>query len=398
MDRDWTGLAENQRRIIAGGFSSGNALICGDRNGVFFENYEGTVRGGSGARPPVTKDTLFHLFSMTKVFTVTAALMLLEKGLIGIDDPVSDYIKEFARVKVFTDGKSLPVKEPVRLRHLFTMTSGLSYFLDDESGCGRMMAERWKRDLKNGLHWDTVRFARELASAPLEFEPGKRYIYGLSHDVLGAVIEVVSGKTLDVFFRDNIFRPLGMDRTFFRRRLPSELEPLLADNTAFINGDYENIPLPPQPVPIPAFEGTEDSAMLSGGAGLVGAARDYGIFLNEFLQPDNLLLKPDTVAFMTSPKLDAAQRAFYNAPGSDDSISGPEHTFAFGVRVQDREAPSGYGSVGEWGWSGALGTWFFVSPADGVWFVYMHQHTPANHGAFITELRNTFYRILRTGK
>ncbi len=415
MKRDWAKLVENQKKIIESGFSSGNALICGGNDGIFFENYEGFMQGidavtdcsgsgkagntaGNSTDPlPVTRDTIFHLYSMTKVFTVTAALMLAEQGLIDIDAPVSRYIKEYDDVKVRKNGRAEPAVEILTVRSLFTMTSGLSYFLDDPGGA-RKFAERWRKDVAAGNSWDTVRFARELASVPLEFEPGERYRYGLSHDVLGAIIELVSGKTLDAFFTDSIFRPLGMDNTFFRQDLPSYLEPKLAGNTAFINGRYQNIPLPPKPIPVPLFEGIDSSAVFSGGSGLVGTARDYGIFLSEFLRRDNRLLKPETVSFMTSPKLTASQRSFYNAPGSDNSISGPEHTFAFGVRVQDKEAASGSGSVGEWGWSGALGTWFFVSPADNVWFVYMHQHTPANHGAYIEELRNTFYKILKSGE
>ncbi len=394
MDHDWKRLAEEQKRIIDRGFSSGNALLCGDRNGIFFENYEGTK--SERADDPVGADTLFHLYSMTKVFTVTAALQLVEKGLLDLGADLDEFIPEFNNVTVWENGHERPASEKITVWNLLTMTSGLSYFLTDGSGKAAAFAESWREKLKTGKGLDTVGFAKEIAGIPLSFDPGAKYLYGLSHDVLGAVVEILSEERLDEYFENHIFGPLGMKETFFFQKLPAELRPRLAENTAFINGRYVNIPLPPRPVPIPAFEGTEDFGVFSGGSGLVGTARDYALFLAEMLAPSKGLLKPETIRQMVTPALTASQRACYNDPHGDPSISGPEHTFGLGVRVQDKEASSG--AIGEWGWSGALGTWFFVSPNDGVWFLYMHQHSPANHDAFIAPLRNTFYDILRKGR
>ena len=391
IDQRWNALAEKQKSIIENGFSSGNALLCGSREGIFFENYEGNKTASTD--DPVREDTLFHLYSMTKVFTVTAAMQLIEKGLIDIDCPVDRYIPGFASMKVCENGAIRPASEKITVRMLLSMTSGLSYFLVDQSGEAEKLAERWRTDLKSGHPWGTVRFANELARVPLSFEPGSRYLYGLSHDVLGAVIETVSGMSLDQYFESRIFRPLGMKETFFYQKVPDSMRGRLAGNTAFTDGKYRNIPLPPRPVPVPMFEGTDDPVMFSGGSGLVGTARDYALFLAEMLDPKAGILKQGTIDQMVSCRLTPGQRFYYNDPGGDPSISGPEHTFALGVRVQDKAAA--HGSVGEWGWSGALGTWFFVSPDDGVWFVYMHQHSPAMHDAFIAGLRDVFYDILR---
>ncbi|MBP5313181.1 MAG: beta-lactamase family protein [Clostridia bacterium] len=394
MDRNWERLAEKQKDIIRLGFSSGNALLCGDRSGIFFENYEGSKSADPGS--PVSCDTLFHLYSMTKVFTVTSAMQLIEKGLLDLDANVCDYIPEYTSMTVCEKGVIRPAETKITVGMLLSMTSGLSYFLSDESGEALKLADNWREDINKGRRWDTLKFAKEIAKVPLSFEPETKYLYGLSHDVLGAMIEIISGESLDVYFEKHMFRPLGMNETFFYQKMPEKLKPRLAENTSFENGRYVNIPLPPRPVPIPAFEGTGDSDVLSGGSGLVGTAGDYSLFLAEMLEPKKGILKPETVEFMVRPRLTEAQRVFYNDPAGDPSISGPEHTFALGVRVQDREAASG--SVGEWGWSGALGTWFFVSPDDGVWFLYMHQHSPAMHDAFIAPLRNAFYEILRKGR
>ena len=389
----WEGLAAKQRQIIEDGFSSGNALICGGPEGVFFENYEGTKT--ADPCDPVCRDTIFHLYSMTKVFTVTAVMQLVEKGVLGLDDPAEKFIPEFGNVTVWEDGRARPAVNKITVRMLLTMTSGLSYFLEDPSGKAKELADRWRADIQKGRGWNARRAAAEIASVPLSFEPGEKYLYGLSHDVLGAIVETVSGETLDAYFAKHIFEPLGMKDTFFYQRLPEELKPRLAENTAFESGRYVNIALPPRPVPIPLFDGVDDPEDMSGGSGLVGTTHDFALFLAEMLDPAKGILKRGTVENIVAPRLNEAQRRCYNDPNGDPSISGPEHTFALGVRVQDREAASGTGSVGEWGWSGALGTWFFVSPKDRVWFVYMHQHTPALHDAFIAGLRNKFYEILK---
>ncbi len=384
-------LARKQREVIDNGFAAGNALICGGKSGIIYENYEGIARPGSGTE--AGPDTVFHLYSMTKVFTAVSALQLIGREKLDLNARLSEFIPEYSDVRVLERGKMRPVEKQITVRMLLTMTSGLSYFIDDRSGEAARFADKWRELRANGEHIDTRAFAGALAGIPLSFEPGKRFLYGLSHDVLGAVIEQVSGLSLAEYFRANIFEPLGMRSTFFYQDLPEELKPKLADNTALVDGRYEAIPLLPRPVPIPAFEGIDDPAMYSGGSGLVGTARDYGRFLAEMLDPKTGILTHEMLAELTRPQLNPAQRRYYNDPAADKSIFGPEFTFGLGVSVQDKAAKSG--SAGEWGWSGALGTWFFVSPEEGVWFVYMHQHSPANHGQYIRGIRDTFYDIIR---
>ena len=373
-------LLQLQKNVIDDGIAAGSALLYGDKNGVIFNSCMGV--SDADKLTPVSGKTYFHHYSMTKIFTVVSAFMLYEKGLLDLDGAVSRYLPEYAGLTVFDNGKIRKAERKMTVRHLFTMTSGLTYLTD--GFCGK--TAEFERRFKEG-DWDIVRFARELATVPLAFEPGTQFRYGLSHDVLGAIIEIISGQTLDKFFYENIFKPLGMYDMYFYQKIPADKEKYLAKNTAFDGEKYVNIPLLSRPVP--CFENAGNNKVLSGGSGLVGTALDYAKFLTALLSDGGGLIKPETLEMMTSPALTPEQRVTYNKKEFDSSSFGAEHTFALGVRVQDKEAPSG--SVGEYGWSGALGTWFFIDVRDGMWFLYMHQHTPAHHGEYICRLRDAFY-------
>lgn len=373
--RDTKGLIRCQKQIINSGISAGNALLFGDRNGVTFENYAGEA--DAEKHTPVTGNTIFHMYSMTKVMTVVCALSLWEKGLLDLDAPVSDYIPEYAKLSVSDNGRVRTAEKTMTVRHLFTMTSGLTYLYE--------YAEKTPDCLLKDL--DTVGFAKALAALPLAFEPGQRFNYSLSHDVLGAIIEVITGRTLDKVFKEKIFDPLGMADAYFYQNIPDEKAGRLAKNTARDNGKFVNIPLYSRPVPALDFGSDK---IFSGGSGLVCTARDYAAFLTEMSNNGGRLLKPETVKMMTAPQLDAEQRKYYNVDFMDPSTFGEEHTFALGVKVQDKISKKRGGVIGEWGWSGALGTWFFVTP-QGDWFLYLHQNTPALFYKYIVDLRKAYY-------
>ena len=379
MKFDAAALTALSKRVIKDKIAAGNALLIGDGDGVLFENYEGVFDAEKGGA--VSSDTLFHLYSMTKIFTVVSALLIFERGLIGLDDPVCEYIPEYASLTV-RDNKAVKNAENVmKIRDLFTMTSGLTYLTDKSAE----EIAGFKERLKNSP--GTVGFAKSLASLPLAFEPGERFEYGLSHDVLGAVTEVVSGKTLDKFFADEIFALSGMTDTFFYQCIPADRLPRLAKNTAYKDGRFINIPFLNRPVP--ALDRTDGKSILSGGSGLVGTAKDLAAFLTAMIS--GRILKPGTLRLMTTPALTEAQRRYYNREGADAATFGREHTFGLGVRVQDGISETRRGSIGEWGWSGALGTWFFVCPESNQWFLYLHQHSPAKHGEYVIPMRNAFY-------
>ena len=376
-------LVKVQNNIIKNGVASGSSLLIGDRDGVVFESHLGVSDPEKGT--PADENTLYNMYSMTKGLTVTAALMLYEEKQLDIYAPVSFYIPEYRDLTVCRGDEKRPARTVMTVSQLFTMTSGLTYLADDPDGSVTRFADEWRGDIAGGKILGTVGLAKKLAGVPLAFDPGAEFCYGLSHDVLGALIEIVSGKTLAGFMRERIFDPLSMDDTYFYQDVPGPKLPRLAANTAFADGRFVSIPLLSRPVPA---IGADDPSVYSGGSGLVGTARDYGRFLAAML--NNELLEKETMRLLTSPQLDGAQRKTYNAPGKDGATFGPEHTFGFGVRVQDKESCSG--SVGEWGWSGALGTWFFEDVSHGAWFLYLHQHSPACHGEYINGLRDAYYR------
>lgn len=375
-----------QDGIIKDGIAAGNALLWGDGNGVIFERYAGYADPEKGT--PVSPDTVFHMYSMTKALTVTAALKLFERGELDLSAPVYGYIPEYKELTVYDNKEIRRTKNVMRLKDLFTMTSALTYLADYDAETVISL----KKKLDKITPLTSIAFAKELSSLPLMFEPRTRFQYGLSHDVLGAVMEIITGKTLDLILNEYVFAPLCMRDTYFYQNLPDDYKDRLAKNTAYINGRFKNLPLLPRPVP--AVPGINDAVLYSGGSGVVCTARDYAAYLTAMTKKDGGLIKPETYEIMTAPALSEKQRKYYNRPEYDASSFGEEHTFAFGIRVQDKKSKERGGSVGEWGWSGALGTWFFVSPADKLWFLYLHQHTPANHGQYIIKLRKAFYDMI----
>ena len=375
---DTKGLIQRQQQIIYNGTAAGNALLFGDKNGITFENYLGEA--DAEKHTPVTENTIFHMYSMTKVMTVVCALSLWENGLLDLEAPVSEYIPEYAELFVCENGKIKRAENVMTVRHLLTMTSGLTYLTE----CDPYILDNL---IKRAKPRGTVGFAKDLAMIPLMFEPGQQFKYGLSHDVLGATVEIITGKTLDIVFDEKIFKPLKMTDTYFYQNIPDKKAGKLAKNTAFDCEKYINIPLLDRPVPGVKINGND---IFSGGSGLVCTARDYAAFLTEMSDNGGRLLKPETVKMMTSPALSSKQRKYFNKKEFDKSTFGFEHTFALGVRVQDKISKKRGGVIGEWGWSGALGTWFFVTE-QGDWFLYLHQHTPAKHGEYITSLRKAYY-------
>ena len=382
-------LKRAQQNIIDSGLAAGSALLVGNGRELIFENYAGVARA---VGTPVDHTTLWHMYSMTKALTVTAALILLQRGQLRLDAPVSDYIPEFGAWRVCPS-----------VKNLFTMTSGLTYFGGDETPAEHEFFREWKADIDRGAPWGTVKFAQILAALPPAFEPGTRFQYGLSHDVLGAVIEVISGNTLEQFCRRELFDPLGMDDSCWCQSVPLDSSDRLAECLDFLNRGQtpcSKNPCAIQPLPgrpVPGHPEIFDPLMFSGGAGLVATARDYGKFLDMLLRPEKAgILTPETAALLTRPALTPAQRVTYNLPGADRCHFGPEYTYSLGMRVLERpDIDAAHGGLNEFGWSGALGTWFFVDPEDGVWFLYLHQHVPAEHARFIPELRRVFYEIIK---
>ena len=314
---------------------------------------------------PVANDTLFRIFSMTKPVTAVAAMILYEEGKFQMSDPVSKYLPEFAG-QMLQNGESLVVPaSPMTMRQLFTQTAGLTYGWTLDNPVDLMY-----RDAKLFESRDVDEFIARLAELPLRFEPGTRYHYSVSSDVLGAVVERLSGQPLDEFFAERIFERLGMTDTFFS--VPVDKLHRLASSHYW---DSENNQL--ELVPPDSKRNYVDVTLFSGGGGLVSSITDYMRFCEMLLNGGSFngarLLGPKTVQFMTSDHLTPAVRA--EGVGQYprlDLFPGQSMALGFGVIINPGIAPS-ISSRGELSWGGLAGTQFWIDPEEGLVGIAMVQ-------------------------
>ncbi len=350
---------------------------------IVFEDYVGYA--DEEKQLPVAADTIFRIFSMTKVVTCTAALMLYERGLYLLNDPLENYLPEYSNPMVYRseggEWVASPAASSIRVKDLFTMSSGITY-AGGNSETERRTAELSSGPLpssKDGVPLNVRGLAKELAAIPLAFDPGTRWQYGFSHDVLGALIEVLSGKTLGEFMQDEIFGPLQMNDTSFR--IPEEKRHRLAamyyrddegnrTATTDFNAFYE-----------------PDTAFESGGAGLLSTLGDYARFASMMALGGELegvrILSPRTIELMAANQLTANQMKDYNW----SYLAG--YGYGLGVRtMMDPAAAGGTSSVGEFGWSGLAGTWTLIDPKEKLAAVYMQQMLPNLEAYHQPRLRN----------
>ena len=321
---------------------------------------------------PMARDSIFRIYSMTKPITTTAAMMLQEEGRLQVYDPVSRTLPELAHMKVSherTDGSGrkayevVPAQREITLQDLMRHTSGFTY---GTRGTGPVNAAYL--DAKIGSRDDSnADLVAKLAKIPLKYQPGTRWEYGVSTDVLGRVVEVVSGKRLGEFFEERIFRPLGMTDTAFH---------VPADKLSRAAQPWQR---PGGPPPTPRFDVAVQARYESGGGGLVGTASDYLRFATMLLNGGRLgnvqLLGRKTVEYMTADHLGAIP------------IEAPGLGFGLGFQVRREAGIAGLaGSVGEYGWAGNAGTLFWIDPKEQLIAIYMIQVSDPDRVA----LRNQF--------
>lgn len=325
------------------------------------------------ANVPMRTDTIFRIASQSKAVTSVAAMMLVEEGRLGLSDPVSRYIPAFKKTTVLvappagavpgTPVSAVPAKREITVRDLLTHTSGISY------GSGAAEAQYKAANVFGWYFADKAEPVSagvdRLAALPFEGQPGEKYVYGFSTDVLGVVVEKASGLTLDQFFRTRIFEPLRMTDTHFY--LPPEKKGRLAAvYSAKEGGGIQRAP----------DEGMGQGAYVegprqafSGGAGLLSTARDYARFMQALLDGGQLdgvrILSPKTVELMTS-----------NHVGS--LFSEGRTGFGLGFEVVEHVGRAGrYGSVGAFGWGGAYDTSYWADPQEGLVALYLAQLLPS---------------------
>jgi CubicO group peptidase (beta-lactamase class C family) len=374
-----------RNEIVTGKIPGAIVLIQQHGRPVYFEKFG--VRDVE-SKHPITEDTIFRLYSMSKPITSVAAMMLVEDGKLGLDDPLSKYIPAFADVKVGVEkrdesGKMTlaldPLQRPITIEDLLRQTSGLTYGFYGDSAVRKLYANA---DLFQG-DFDNAEFADRLARLPLQEQPGTLWDYGHSTDILGRVIEVVSGKSLFQFEKERLLDPLGMN------------------DTAFYVADESKRPLIAQPMPDDRFTsplaGIRDPMVRrrweSGGAGMVGTMGDYARFAQMLLNGGTLVghryLKPETVALMTSdhigPETKIARDDFY-FPGTDSG-------FGLGFAVRTMQPPGTRLPIGEYRWDGVAGTFFFIDPKDDMFAICMMQ-TPSQRGRIQTAVKTLIYDAL----
>jgi len=306
---------------------------------------------------PLTDENTYWLYSATKLLTCTAVMQLVDKGLISLDSHVSDFLPEYKNLKVKTGKKTVPAKNQMTIRHLLSMQSGLNYDLDAPS------IIRIKKDTNNEA--TTRQVIKALAEEPLDFEPGTRFQYSLSHDVLGAVIEVVSGKRLGEYFNDHIFEPLGMKNTGFE--LTPERKANMSDQFEFNMNTMTSEPVPNRN----RYVLTNNYE--SGGAGLISTVNDYLLFLDAMchggVSKDGYrLLSMESINLMRQDQMNE------NSKRDFDSFGRNGYSYGLGVRTLIEKEKSGVRSpLGEFGWDGAAGAYALIDVTNNLAIFYI-QH------------------------
>jgi CubicO group peptidase (beta-lactamase class C family) len=363
-------IADRLEKDVAASAIPGAMIVIGSHHRVVFERSVGfrDVADGDPLRP----DAVWRIYSMTKPIVTAAAMVLVEAGLLCCDQPVAEFIPLFAQLRVADGaGRDVPARTPPTIQDLMRHTAGLSYgYRGDGPAHQAYVADGFlNEDLSNAS------FADRLAALPLEHQPGTVWHYSHATDVLGRVVEVVSGHSLLQVLQEALFEPLGMLETDFQ--LPAAKRGRVAE------------PLPgggPQ-----FFDPCLPRRAQRAGGGLVSTAHDYARFLRMLLGNGSLdgtrVLSPATVAYMTADHLGRSiRKGSYYPPG-------PGYGFGLGfaVRLAEGEAPF-LGSRGDYFWSGVGGTYFWVDPARDLFVLLMLQSSsPEQRRHYRTLLRNMVY-------
>jgi CubicO group peptidase (beta-lactamase class C family) len=343
---------------------------------------------------PVETGTRFRIYSMTKPVTAVAAMQLYEEGAFALKDPVSAFIPAFADVRVYRDGpasgpRTEPATRPVRLWHLLTHTAGLTYGFHHAHPVDEMYRAA-------GFEWvapegrDLAECCDLWAGLPLLFEPGAEWNYSVASDVLGRVVEVVSGQPLDRFFQERIFGPLGMADTGFW--VPeADAGELAALYVAGPEGLVRNDDLGGRALGPPACP--------SGGGGLVSTAADYHRFTQALLRGGELegarLLGSRTLAYMARNHLPggADLETFGRRLFAETTFDGVGYGLGFAVLL-DPVANKVLSTPGELAWGGAASTFFWVDPAEDLTAIFLTQLLPSSTYPLRSELRQLVYQAL----
>jgi CubicO group peptidase (beta-lactamase class C family) len=370
---------------IAKGTIPGAVLLISRRGKVAYFEAIGSL--DPEKKTPMTKDAIFRIYSMSKPITTVAAMMLFEQGKLALTDPVAKYIPAFKDVKVGEekpgpDGKAtlelVAPKRAMTVQDLMRHSSGLTYgFFGD----GVVKKAYVAANIYAG-EFDNAQFADRLSKLPLVYQPGTTWDYSHATDILGRVVEVVSGKSLYQFEKENLLDPLGMPDTSFYVTDPAKqgrlAEPFPTDRAIGAGIEMSDL------------RATNKHEL--GGQGMVGTAMDYARFLQMLINGGALdgkrYLGPRTIAYMASDHMgDIIRRGPYD-------LLGPGYKFGLGFAVRsDAGLAPVAGSLGDYYWGGAGGTYFWVDPKEKMFVVYMMQ-SPSKRVQYRATLRDMVYAAI----
>jgi CubicO group peptidase (beta-lactamase class C family) len=341
--------------------------------------FEALGRQNPAADAPMDRNTIFRIFSMTKPVTSIGIMMLIEDGYILLTDPAAKFIPELAdqKVGVENDGKLelVPLTRPITIQDLLRHTSGLTYDNTGNTPVHQMYRQSRLRDrgITNAEH------AKLIASLPLVCQPGPEWNYSRSTDVLGRIIEVVSGKPLGAFLTERILAPLQMTETGFHTGI---------ENAGRLAQPFTTDPWSGEKVEL--YDMLEKPAMQSGGGGLVSTMKDYARFCQMLLNGGKLgdvrIVGQKTLHFMASDQLGPTVKT------PPQILPGHSFGLGFAVRTQQGQAPFA-GSVGQFFWGGMAGTFFFIDPQENLFGLFMSQG-PGQRDHFRAMTRSMIYAAL----
>lgn len=320
---------------------------------------------------PFDRNTVMAMYSMTKVVTSVAIMTLMEKGILNPDTPVYDFIPEFRNLYVMReDGRTEPLEHPLTIYHLLTMTSGIPY-----PGGDHPVSKEYQKILASlsGIKkMSTLDFARSVAKCPIHFQPGEKWMYGLSADILGAVIVAATGMELGEYMKKAIFEKLGMNDTSFK---PNEnMEQRIA---TIYDADDENKIFTPRKKVI-GFGDTDMSDVEMGGGGLFSTIDDF-IKFGEMLRVGGMdVLRPSSIRQMSQNQLPLS---FAN----EQSLGGYGYGYLVDTVVRPEKVSSGE-AYGAFGWNGMAGTTFRIDPIRGLTIVFGIQRVPAEYHLYIPDM------------
>ena len=374
------------REILAGRLAGAVTMIARYGEIVHFES---AGRYGLDDDRPLDKDALFRIFSMTKPITTVAAMILYEEGAFHLGEPVAKYLPALEGMSLLVDGQLVAPNNTMTIEQLMTHTAGLTNGWHVEHP-----VERAYRDaaLQNSPNLDA--FIKTLGTLPLRFEPGTRYHYSVATDVLGALVERLSGQTLEQFFHERIFEPLGMRDTYFN--VPAEKADRLARDHLWDAERQQIVPMPDGLLPP-----TSGVTLFSGGGGLISTAKDYWRFCEMLRRGGHLegvrILGPKTVQAMTMARLtpEVRDNGATEYPASH-LYPGQSYGLGFGV-ITDPAQSQVISSQGEYSWGGIANTKFWIDPEEDLVVILMTQVIGAPYSDRLRfDLKVATYQALST--